>query len=291
MPRMQIDSLTAVDVHVHIESDGRGCYSLDDELLDASAKYFRADHDRAPTLEQIAGLYRSLRMAAVVFTIDAGTFTGHQALSSEEIVDKAAAYSDVLIPFGSVDPLRGALAVEQARRLVTEHGARGFKFHPSLQGFAPNDPSFYPLWSQIESLGVPALFHTGQTGIGAGLPGGRGIKLRLSDPMLLDDVAADFPGLTVILAHPSVPWADSAISMATHKSNVFIDLSGWSPKYFPPALVRAANSYLQDKVLFGTDYPLLTPERWLRDFESLDMKPDVRPKILKDNAVRLLGLV
>ncbi len=287
---MRIDSLTAVDVHVHIESDGHGCYSLDDELLGASARYFRADHDRSPTLEQIAGLYRGLRMAAVVFTVDSGTFTGHPALSSEEICDKAREHADVLIPFGSVDPLRDAAAVAQARALVIEHGARGFKFHPSLQGFAPNDPRFYPLWSEIESLGVPALFHTGQTGIGAGLPGGRGIKLRLSDPMLLDDVAADFPGLTVILAHPSVPWADSAISMATHKSNVFIDLSGWSPKYFPPALVRAANSYLQDKVLFGTDYPLLTPERWLRDFESLDMKPDVRPKILKDNAVRLLGL-
>ena len=108
--------------------------------------------------------------------------------------------------------------------------------------------------------------------------------------MLLDDVAADFPSLTVILAHPSVPWADASISMATHKSNVYIDLSGWSPKYFPPALVRAANSYLQDKVLFGTDYPLLTPERWLRDFDTLDMKPDVRPKILKDNAIRVLGL-
>ena len=287
---MRIDSLTAIDVHVHIESDGRGCYSLDDELLSASAKYFRADHDRSPALEQIAELYRGLRMAAVVFTVDAGTFTGHPALSSEEIADRAADHADVLIPFGSVDPLRGEAAVAQARRLVTDHGVRGFKFHPSLQGFAPNDSSYYPLWAQIESLGVPALFHTGQTGIGAGLPGGRGIKLRLSDPMLLDDVAADFPSLTVILAHPSVPWADSGISMATHKSNVFIDLSGWSPKYFPPALVRAANSYLQDKVLFGTDYPLLTPERWLRDFETLDLKPDVRPKILKDNAVRVLGL-
>jgi uncharacterized protein len=290
MPLMHIDSLTAVDVHVHIESDGRGHYSLDDELLGASAQYFKADHDRSPTLEQIAALYRGLRMAAVVFTVDAGTSTGHPALSSEEIADKAREHADVLIPFGSVDPLRGASAVAQARRLVTGHGARGFKFHPSLQGFAPNDSSCYPLWAEIESLGVPALFHTGQTGIGAGLPGGRGIKLRLSDPMLLDDVAADFPALTVILAHPSVPWADSAISMATHKSNVFIDLSGWSPKYFPPALVRAANSYLQDKVLFGTDYPLLTPERWLRDFETLDLKPDVRLKILKDNAVRLLGL-
>jgi len=286
---MRTDSLAAVDVHVHIEADGHGHYSLDDELIAASARYFRADHDRTPTLEQIAELYRSLNMAAVVFTVDAGTATGHRPLSSEEIAEQAAAHGDVLIAFGSVDPLR-ADAVEHARRLVTEHGVRGFKFHPSLQGFSPADSRMYPLWAEIESLGVPALFHTGQTGIGAGLPGGRGIKLRLSDPMLLDDVAADFPSLTVILAHPSVPWAESAISMATHKSNVYIDLSGWSPRYFPPSLVRAANSYLQDKVLFGTDYPLLTPERWLRDFETLDLKPGVRPKILKDNAVRLLGL-
>jgi uncharacterized protein len=287
---MQIDSLTAIDVHVHVEADGHGHYSMDGELMDASARYFRADHERTPTLEQIAETYRSLRMAAVVFTVDAATATGHPALSSEDIADQAAAHDDVLIPFGSVDPLKGAMAVSQARELVRSHGVRGFKFHPSLQAFAPNDPAYYPLWSEIESLGVPALFHTGQTGIGAGLPGGRGIKLRYSDPMLLDDVAADFPGLTVVLAHPSVPWADAQISMATHKSNVYIDLSGWSPKYFPPALVRAANSYLRDKVLFGTDYPLLTPQRWLRDFEALDLKPDVRPKILKDNAVRMLTL-
>jgi uncharacterized protein len=287
---MRTETLTAVDVHVHIESDGHGHFSLDDELMDASAKYFRADHDRTPSLEQIADLYRSLNMAAVVFTVDASTASGHPALSSEDILDAAAAHADVLIPFGSVDPLRGADAVAQARALVRDHGARGFKFHPSMQGFAPNDPQFYPLYAEIESLGVPALFHTGQTGIGAGLPGGRGIKLRLSDPMLVDDVAADFPELKIILAHPSVPWAASSISIATHKANVFIDLSGWAPKYFPPELVRAANSLLQDKVLFGTDYPLLTPQRWLSDFEALDIKPQVRPKILKDNAVKLLGL-
>jgi predicted TIM-barrel fold metal-dependent hydrolase len=288
---MQIDSLKAIDVHVHIESDGHGHYSLDGELMAASAQYFRAGHDRTPTLEAIADLYRSLNMAAVVFTVDAGTATGHKPLSSEEIAAKAAAHADVLIPFGSVDPHRGAEAVAQARSLVRDHGARGFKFHPSMQAFDPSDQAYYPLWQEIESLGVPALFHTGQTGIGAGLPGGRGIKLRLSDPMLLDDVAADFPGLTVILAHPSVPWASSSISMATHKSNVYIDLSGWSPKYFPPDLVRAANSYLQDKVLFGTDYPLLTPQRWLSDYETLDLKPEATAKILKTNAVRVLGLV
>ncbi len=286
---MRTESLAAIDVHVHIEVDGHGHLSLDDELIEASARYFRADHDRTPTLEQIADLYRSMNMAAVVFTVDAATATGHPAISSEEIAAKAAEHSDVLIPFGSVDPRRPD-AVARARSLVADHGVKGFKFHPSLQGFAPNDTAFYPLWEQIESLGVPALFHTGQTGIGAGLPGGRGIKLRLSDPMLVDDVAADFPGLTLILAHPSVPWVASSISIATHKANAYIDLSGWSPKYFPADLVRAANSYLQDKVLFGTDYPLLTPERWLKDFDALDFKPAARAKILKDNAVKVLGL-
>jgi len=290
MPSVQVETLTAIDVHVHIEADSHGHLSLDDELIEASAKYFRADHDRTPSLEQIADKYRSLNMAAVVFTVDSSTATGHAAISSEEIAEQAAAHADVLIPFGSVDPNRGADAVAQARVLVNDFGVRGFKFHPSLQAFAPNDTAFYPLWEAIESLGVPALFHTGQTGIGAGLPGGRGIKLRLSDPMLLDDVAADFPGLTIILAHPSVPWASSSISIATHKANVFLDLSGWSPKYFPADLVRAANSYLQDKVLFGTDYPLLTPERWLKDFDTLDFKPEAKAKILKTNAVRLLGL-
>src|SRR3954469_7546744 len=258
--------------------------------MDASAAYFRSSEHRTPTLEHIAGYYRERRTAAVVFTVDAASATGHPALSSEEIADLAAEHADVLVPFGSVDPHAGRAAVARARRLVGEHGVRGFKFHPSLQAFEPNDRRFYPLYAALEELGVPALFHTGQTGIGAGLPGGRGIKLRYSDPMLLDDVAADFPGLTVIMAHPSVPWQDAAISVATHKANVFIDLSGWAPKYFPPQLVRAANSTLRDKVLFGSDYPLLTPERWLRDFAALEIREEVRPLILKENAIRVLGL-
>jgi predicted TIM-barrel fold metal-dependent hydrolase len=167
---------------------------------------------------------------------------------------------------------------------------RGFKFHPSLQAFEPNDVQYYPLYEALQELQVPALFHTGQTGIGAGLPGGRGIKLRYSAPMLLDDVAADFPQLTIVMAHPSVPWQDEAISIATHKANVYIDLSGWSPKYFPVPLVRAANGLLKRKVLFGSDFPVITPDRWLADFAKLEIKDDVRPLVLKDNAARVLGL-
>ena len=287
---MDLAALDAIDVHVHVEQDAHGCFALDQELLNASAKYFRADQDRTPTVAAIAEHYRARRTAAVVFTVDAPAGTGHPALSSEQIAEQAAEHADVLIPFGSVDPHAGKAAVARARLLVTEHGVRGFKFHPSLQAFEPDDVRFYPLYAALEELGVPALFHTGQTGIGAGLPGGRGIKLRYSAPMLLDDVAADFPGLTIVLAHPSVPWQDEAISIATHKANVYIDLSGWSPKYFPPQLVKAANSLLKRKVLFGSDFPVVTPDRWLADFAELEIKDDVRPLILKDNAVRVLGL-
>ena len=286
---MDLDHLDAIDVHVHVEQDLHGHLSMDDELLDAASKYFKGDPYH-PTVPQIAADYRAQQMAAVIFTVDAELATGHTTLSNEEIADAAAEHPDVLIPFGSIDPARGVAGIRAARRLVTEHGVRGFKFHPSIQAFEPNDPKVYPLYEELQSLGVPALFHTGQTGIGAGLPGGRGIKLRYSDPMLLDDVAADFPGLTIIMAHPSVPWQDAAISVATHKANAYIDLSGWSPKYFPPQLVKAANGLLKHKVLFGSDYPLLRPERWIADFEQLDIKAEVKPLIMKENAIRALGL-
>jgi hypothetical protein len=229
-------------------------------------------------------------MAAVIFTVDATTGLGHPALSSEEIAEQAAPHADVLIPFGSVDPLAGAAAVSRARSLAGQHGVRGFKFHPSLQAFEPNDRAYYPLYEALEELGLPAVFHTGQTGIGAGLPGGRGIKLRYSNPMLLDDVAADFGGLTIICAHPSVPWQAEAISMATHKANVYIDLSGWLPKYFPAELVRATNGLLKRKVLFGSDYPVISPDRWIESFDALDVKPEVRPLVMKENALAALGL-
>ncbi|MGY1707475.1 amidohydrolase family protein [Geodermatophilus sp. SYSU D00697] len=286
---MDTENLVAIDVHVHVEQDLHGHLSMDDELLEAAAAYFKGEPHH-PTVPEIAAHYRAQDMAAVVFTVDSELATGHPTLSNEEIAEAAAAHPDVLIPFGSIDPARGQSGVRAARRLVTEHGVRGFKFHPSIQAFEPNDRRVYPLYEELQSLGVPALFHTGQTGIGSGLPGGRGIKLRYSDPMLLDDVAADFPHLTIIMAHPSVPWQDAAISVAQHKANVYIDLSGWSPKYFPPQLVRAANTLLKRKVLFGSDYPLISPERWISDFAELDIRDEVRPLVMKENAVRALGL-
>ena len=211
--------------------------------------------------------------------------------TNEEVAELAAEHGDVLIPFASIDPARGAAGVRAARKLVTEYGVKGFKFHPNTQAFFPNDRMAYPLYEVIAEHNLVALFHTGQTGVGAGQPGGGGIRLKYSNPMHVDDVAVDFPDMKIILAHPSFPWQDEALSVATHKPQVYIDLSGWSPKYFPPQLVRYANTLLKDKVLFGSDYPVLTPDRWLADFDTLDIKPDVRPRILKGNAARLLGLV
>ena len=281
-------SIDAVDVHVHVEKDGTGRQALPPEVLEAAARYFRAPTDRL-TVDATAAYYRERSTAAVVFTVDATTQLGHAPNSVDDVVRGAADHADVLVPFGSVDPHRPD-ALDEARRQLDDLGVRGMKFHPTLQGFDPSDERWFPLFEQIEAAGVPALFHTGQTGIGAGMPGGHGLRLGLSNPMLLDVVAGSFPQLTVIMAHPSVPWQDEAIAVATHKSNAYIDLSGWSPTYFPPALVRQANSLLQDKVLFGSDFPLLTPDRWRRDFAALDLKDEVRPKILRDNAVRVLGL-
>jgi hypothetical protein len=165
------------------------------------------------------------------------------------------------------------------------------KFHPSTQEFYPNDRRFYPLWEKAQELGLIVLFHSGTTGVGAGKPGGGGVKLGFARPIpYMDDVAADFPALTIVMAHPSWPWQEEQLAMLVHKPNVYMDLSGWSPKYFSPSLITYVNNMISDKVIFGSDYPAITPERWLRDFEQAPFSDEVRPKILHGNAARLLKL-
>lgn len=285
---IDVEAVEAIDIHVHAEVSRDGHDPVPPELRAASKRYFK-DGGGEPTADDVAAYYRERKMACVIFTVDWESQSGRPPVPNEEIAEVAAANPDVLIPFASVDPARPDGA-ERARRLIDEHDVRGFKFHPNLQAFYPNDRAAYPLYEVIAEAGLPALFHTGHSGIGSGLPGGGGIRLKYSNPMYVDDVAADFPQMPIVLAHPSFPWQDEAISIAMHKPEVYIDLSGWSPKYFPPQLVRYANTLLKRQVLFGSDFPMITPERWLRDFEGLDIDPDVRPLILKDNAVRLLGL-
>ena len=281
----------AIDVHIHADADSRVICGRAVEFRDAAVKYFGAKLEEQ-SIDQTADMYRELDMMAVLFALDSSSGIGTPPITNDFVAEAVKNNSDVFIGFASVDPWRGMMAVDEVKRAVEELGLKGFKFHPATQAFYPNERRFYPIYEAIARYeNIPMLFHTGTTGIGAGLPGGGGIKLDSSRPIpYMDDVAADFPHTPMILAHPSWPWTDDALAMAVHKTNVYIDLSGWSPKYFPESVVRYANSKLQDKILFGSDYPLITPQRWLRDFEKAPFKDEVRPKILFENANRLLGL-
>ena len=289
---MDISKLIAIDVHTHAE-EPCGTHPDDgyDELQEAMKAYFKPKHNHRPTPHETAAYYRERKMACVIFPVDAERETGFRRYKNEEVAEAAAANSDVLIPFASIDPAKGKLGAREARRLISDFGIRGFKFHPTMQGFYPNDRSAYVLYEAIAEAGAIALFHTGQTGVGSGMRGGNGMRLKFSNPMYVDDVAVDFPDMPIILAHPSFPWQDEALSVATHKPNVYIDLSGWSPRYFPANLIQYANTVLKHKMLFGSDWPVILPDRWIADFDKIDIKPEVRPLIMKENALRLLKLV
>jgi uncharacterized protein len=278
-PFIQPQELTAFDVHVHLEAP------TDGSAADKAARTYFGESGAARDPSGLAEYYRSRRMAFVVFSVDE-RLSGRPQL----VADFAAANADVAIAFASLDPNRGTDAVHEARRLVSEGRVRGLKLHPPLQQFVPNDRLAYSLYEVFAEARLPVLFHTGHSGIGTGMPGGGGIRLKYGNPMPIDDVAVDFPEMPIILAHPSFPWQDEAISICLHKPTVYIDLSGWSPKYFAPNLVQYANTLLKHKVLFGSDYPLLTPDRWLADLDKTAIRDDVRPLILKENALKLFGL-
>jgi predicted TIM-barrel fold metal-dependent hydrolase len=283
-PTSLIDAnrLAAIDVHVHLEHPGES------NTQDAAKKYFK-DTGVSREAGALADYYRSRNMACVIFTVDE-TLSGMPRLTNDQVVEFAQANPDIAIPFASLNPNRGADAVREARRLVDAGVVRGLKLHPPIQEFVPNDKVAYPLYEVFAAAKLPVLFHTGHSGIGTGMPGGGGIRLKYGNPMPIDDVAVDFPDMPIVMAHPSFPWQDEAISICLHKPQVYIDLSGWSPKYFSPNLVQYANTLLKHKVLFGSDYPLLTPDRWIADFEKLAIRDEVRPLIMKENARKLFGL-
>jgi len=280
---MNINELVAIDTHVHLEHTGEV-----KEADRAAEKYFGSSGVPRER-NALAEYYRSRKIGCVVFPVDE-RLTGRPAVPNDEVAEFAAANSDIVIGFASIDPWRGPQAVSEAKRLVASGGIKGLKLHPPLQQFSPNDPMAYPLYEVFAEAKLPVLFHTGHSGIGTGMPGGGGIRLKFGNPMVIDDVAVDFPDLPIILAHPSFPWQDEAISVCLHKPKVYIDLSGWSPKYFSPTLIQYANTLLKKKILFGSDYPLITPDRWLADFATIPIKEEVRPLILKENAKILFGL-
>jgi predicted TIM-barrel fold metal-dependent hydrolase len=280
---MKLDNLVAIDTHVHVEPDPSG-----NAAEEAARKYF-GNTGVGYGRKELAEYYRSRKIGCVVFSVDE-RLTGRPQVSNDDVIAFAADNSDIMMAFASVDPMRGAEAVKEARRLIATGGIRGFKLHPPLQQFHANDKAAYPFYEVVAEAKLPVIFHTGHSGIGTGMPGGGGVRLKYGNPMDIDDVAVDFPDMPIIMAHPSFPWQDEAISVCLHKPQVYIDLSGWSPKYFSPILIQYANTLLKKKMLFGSDYPLITPDRWLADFAAIAIRDEVRPLILKENAARLFSL-
>ena len=287
---MDIQNLIAIDTHTHAEVSCWNPYDKYGEEYDRAAdKYFRSN--RRPTIDESIAYYRERKIGMVMFTVDAETQLGRRRVPNEEIAEAAQKNSDLMIAFASIDPHKGKMGAREARRLIEENGVKGFKFHPTVQGFYAYDKLAWPIYEVIAEHKLPAIFHSGHSGIGSGMRCGGGLRLEYSNPMHLDDVAIAFPDIQIVIAHPSWPWQDEALSVAMHKPNVWIDLSGWSPKYFPPQLVQYANTLLKDRMLFGSDWPLISPDRWIKDFGEAGFRDEVKPLILKSNATRLLKLV
>ncbi|WP_427965905.1 amidohydrolase family protein [Altererythrobacter sp.] len=287
---IDIDKIRAIDVHVHAEVS---CHDPEDAVMgkffDAASAYFKAPRER-PKMPEIADLYRETNIAFCLFTVDCESGIGAKRVSNYEVAEFAAENSDICMGFASIDPHKGKLGAREARDLIENYGVKGFKFHHIMQNCDPADRMGYPIYEVIAEYGLPAIFHTGHSGMGTGMRGGGGVKLKYGQPMLVDDVAVDFPDMKIILAHPSWPWVDESLSMALHKDNVFIDLSGWSPRYFQPQIIQYANTQLRHKMLFGSDFPLIHPDKWIKAAQDVGFKDDVLPLIMKDNAAKLFGL-
>ena len=287
---MDFDNLIAIDIHTHAEVSCWNPFDSYGEEYDRAAdKYFKSG--RRPTIEETVAYYRERKIGLVMFTVDAESKMGRRRIPNEEIAEAAQKNSDMMMAFASIDPHKGKMGAREAERLIKEHGVKGFKFHPTVQSFHPYDKMAWPIYEVINAHGLPAIFHTGHSGIGSGMRCGGGLRLEYSNPMHLDDVAIDFPDMQIVMAHPSFPWQDEALSVATHKPNVWIDLSGWSPKYFAPQIIQYANTQLKKKMLFGSDFPLIHPQKWIDAALKVGFKDEVMPGIMKDNAARLLGLV
>jgi uncharacterized protein len=275
--------MRAIDFHVHLPTPDWLDGSMDG-YVEAAEAYFRSTVERQ-SLGELAGKYRALDVLAVLLAWDAETATGRPRVPNETVAAACREYPDAFTGLGSVDPHKPSAVDEVAH--IAALGLRGVKFHPSLQAFAPDDPKFWPVFAACERHGLVALFHTGTSGIGARQPGGQGIRIDYAHPLKLDAVAAAHPQLTVVAAHFGWPWQMDLIAVALHKTNVYIDISGWSPKRIPPEVVRELKGRLSGQFVWGSDFPFIAPERCLAELDDLGL---ASPALLRDNAARVLGL-
>lgn len=274
------------DSHVHLPTK-EFLVDAGGPFVEHGLKYF-GTKDPFRSRDAMVEEYRKAGIErALLLGWDAETTSKRPRIPNETIAEWVQAHPDLFVGMASVDPHKGAKAVEELDRAVRKLGLRGLKLHPQMQAFRPDDPAYRPLWRKAAELELPVVVHTGTSGLGAGAPGGAGIHLDYSRPIHVDAVAADFPDITFLCAHAGWPWHEELLAMCLHKSNVYLDISGWLAKYLPDSVVRYANSRLQDKVVFGTDYPFFDLARCLASVRELQWKEGVLDKILWSNAARI----
>ncbi|MGE0502063.1 MAG: amidohydrolase family protein [Rhizobiaceae bacterium] len=241
------------------------------------------------TEEQMIDQLKAWDIVAILWAFEVPT-SGKPPLSNEYVSRLVKSAPDVFVgAYASVDPWLGKAAIDRLEYCVKELGMIGLTIEQMVAKMFPDDEQFNPLWEKCIELDIPVMFHMGQSGIGGGIPGGMGVQLKYTRPIHIDDLAARYADLKIVGTHPAYPWHDEMLAIANHKGNVFVDLAGYAPKHIPPAVLREANSRLQDKTMYGSDYPGTSPERWLSEFDAMEWKPQVRRKILVENAQRIIG--
>ena len=283
--------MRASDVHVHPPVNPAVKRAQEGQSAQQMRQYFRRTEPDLTTPEEYNELFTKHDIVAVLLPTDTRPLNSDEPDPNAWVGEIVRRFPKRFIPFCSVNPNWGKQAIANLERAIGEYDAKGIKFVPTGQNFFANEKQYYPLWEKAQELGVVIITHSGHNGVGSGLPGGGGRKQWFSNPIWWDDVAADFPELKIILAHPAWPWFEEQVSMLVHKANVFMDISGWSPWYFPTDLIREMQTRLQNKVLFGSDFQALSLERWLRDWKDLDVRDEVQPKIFVENAKRVLSNV
>jgi uncharacterized protein len=258
--------------------------------VEALAKYWNRSW-AGKSEDEVVREFTDAGVEAVLVALDLETTIHTPPVTNEYVHAMWKRHPERIIgAWGAIEPAKGEAAIAQAKKAVRELGLIGFHFHPIMQHFAVNDRRWYPLFETINALKAAVMIDVGTTGMGAGLRGGLGSKIRHAHPAAIDELAADFPDLTIIAAHPGWPWVEEMTAVALHKGNVFWELSGWAPKYFPDSLKRDARSRLQDKVMFGSDYPSLPYKRIFQEWQELGYADSVMEKIFHGNAERVLGL-
>lgn len=202
------------------------------------------------------------------------------------VIDAVRRYPDRFVAIAGIDPTEGMDGVRELRHLVEEHGFRGAHLYPHWFDLAPDEARYYPFYAKCCELDVPI-----QMQVGHCLKYTPARRLRsVGHPMTLDTVANDFPELKLIGIHTGWPWTEEMISVAWKHPNVYIGTDAYAPRYLPGALVHFLNSWGREKVMFGTDFPVIDFARARREIDALDLREDARRLFLRDNAARVYRL-